>query len=408
MLCRAAAHGNQIAYSELYLRHGSALRAFVFHFLGARHRHEDAEDVVQDAFERAFEAIAAQHFEGDFKRWLFAIARNRSIDLLRGERVRLVPLESDDAGSPAQIAAEHSTPSAQAETREEITWLVAEIEHLPERQRSALLLRELAGLSHEAIAEELDTTVGAARQLITRAREGVRGAAVRDGREDPVARERSLRKELLDSVPMVPLAAAGIVVSAGSSTAGSLAFGNLVATVFAALVFAGTAGTISREISEASGAPGRAERAPSAQYGYSADGKVRSAPNGDGQAPETRSNAHFSDFGPSEKKPAASVPKPADTRNDSEGSRNEDPGNRNEDPGNPEPGGERQPTSAAPASPDPVKEVVDLPGKVIENVTGGLNGSTPPAQAVGDTVGDVLGTIGNVTTGILGSGSGAH
>ncbi|MGH6622531.1 MAG: RNA polymerase sigma factor, partial [Burkholderiaceae bacterium] len=248
VLCTAASHGNELAFGELYRRHYPSLRAFVFHLLGARHRHEDSEDVVQDAFARAFDAISEGRFAGDFRRWIFTIARNRSMDLLRGERVRLVSLDADGIDSAPHVASEATTPVAMAETRDEVAWLVAAIDRLPERQRSALLLRELAGLSHTEIAETLDTTTASARQLITRARDGVRDAAERDGRERESQKRRSLRRELLDAAPALPFAAFGAVASAGSTAGGSIAFGKLVATLLAAMVLAGTASEVGRQV----------------------------------------------------------------------------------------------------------------------------------------------------------------
>lgn len=374
-----------MAFSELHRRHYPSLRAFVFHLLGSRHRHEDAEDVVQDAFARAFNALSERTFSGDFRRWIFTIARNRSIDLLRGERVRLVSLDAEEIDAAVQVAAEATTPVAVAESREEVAWLVAAIEKLPERQRSALLLRELAGLSHLEIAEMLDTTAGSARQLITRARDGIRDAAERDGREHETRKRRSLQRELLDAAPVLPLAAVGVMATAGTTAAGGLAIGKIVATVLAAMVLASTAGVAEREVTLADAARSSPDTQPAvpvvpaqiAERNFAPAERVnsysRSTPESfDIEVPgEQKTKAP-----PDESSPDAEQPKPATDETSSEAPR-------------------------APASdsvPDEgevvqqVEKIVQLPVKVVENV-------------VGKVVDDATGTLVEVTSGLLGASS---
>lgn len=377
VLCSSAAHGNELAFNELHRRHYPSLRAFVFHLLGSRHRNEDAEDVVQDAFARAFDALSEQRFSGDFRRWIFTIARNGSIDLLRGERVRLVSLDADGTDAAVQVAAEATTPVAVAEAREEVAWLVSAIDQLPERQRSALLLRELGGLSHVEIADTLDTTTGSARQLITRARDGVRDAAERDGREHESRRRRSLQRELLDAAPLLPLAAAGMVATAGTTAGGGLAIGKLVATVFAAMVLAGTAGQVGREAAEAKGSPRAPETPLAAQAGgpislertfsdtdRRRDSSPRSKSKLTGEVAPDRQNSNAT---PGESGPESVKTSPVDheTARDS-------------------PRAVEVLGGVGPDAVQPVEEVVELPGKI---------------------VGDVTGSLGEVTSGLLGPNS---
>jgi RNA polymerase sigma factor (sigma-70 family) len=378
-----------MAFSELHRRHYPSLRAFVFHLLGSRHRHEDAEDVVQDAFARAFDALSEQTFSGDFRRWIFTIARNRSIDLLRGERVRLISLDADGSGTAGQAAAESTTPVAVAESRDEVAWLVSAMEKLPERQRSALLLRELAGLSHAEIAETLDTTTGSARQLITRARDGIRDAAERDGRDHDTGKRGGLQRDLLEAAPVLPLAAAGMVATTGATAGGGIAIGKLVATVLAAMVLAGSAGEVGREIARADGSPSARQSVPpegvvevdrvpprAEQRSDSSSRPGSKIEREDAPTPEKRSDAV----------PNASTPDPAPATPAAQ---------------------EKNPSADAtdgvvPEVAQPVEEVVELPGKVVEHVVGGLDGSTPLDQTVGNVVGEVTETIGEVTSGLLG------
>ncbi|MBJ7354453.1 MAG: sigma-70 family RNA polymerase sigma factor [Thermoleophilaceae bacterium] len=388
VLCRAASNGNELAFAELFRRHYPAVKAFVFHMLGARHRNEDAEDVVQDAFVRAFDAISGRHFSGDFKRWLFTIARNRSVDLLRGERVRLVSIESARIElGPQQAPA--TTTAAIAEAHEEVAWLVEALEALPERQRSALLLRELAGLSHDQIGEELGTSSASARQLIRRARDGVRAAADRDGLERESLGDSQLRRKLLDATPILPFAAAGAVASAGTTAGGSAALAKFAATVFAAVVLAGSAGPVSRGIAGADGAAATPATTQSADAG-SRPGADRSASEArHADAPGHGMKSEFSAHAPAAEKPTP----PGGDRPVSEtpATVGDHQQVATENTTVESPAASKPPS---PQAPQPVRGIVELPAQVVE-------------QVAGDVLTDVTDTLDGTTSGLLGSGSGS-
>ncbi len=122
----------------------------------------DAEDAVQDAFAAAAGAKPA----ADPRPWLFRITRNASIDLLRRRRPS-VSLDSDGAPDPSARA---NGPHDAAVLTERLELLRIGLETLPERGRTALLLRELAGLPYREIGQVLDTTEGNVKVLIFRAR----------------------------------------------------------------------------------------------------------------------------------------------------------------------------------------------------------------------------------------------
>ena len=155
--------GDDAAFSEIHRRFRAALTAFARRMLhGSGH---DPEDVVQDAFIRAYKALRVTDRPMALRPWLYMIVRNRALDELRAPRrsdtyddeVRMRPVVAAD---PAQRFAE----------RDEMRRLVAEIARLPERQRMALVLREFDGRSHAETARALDTTVPATKSLIIRAR----------------------------------------------------------------------------------------------------------------------------------------------------------------------------------------------------------------------------------------------
>lgn len=243
VLCRLAARGNIGAYDALYQRYRQPIFAFVFHLIGRADATEDAEDIAQDAFTRAFASIREKSFDGSFKAWLYTIARNRTYDVMRARKQKVVSLDAEIAEPPVAPAADG--PAERAEQRAEFAWLMAAVSDLPERQRDALLLREMAGLSHDQIADELGTSVSATKKLISRGRDGIGEAALAGG-YGRVAR-RKLGHDLALAAPLVPLTATlgamGIGAGAGTVAAGgaAIAGGKVAATALTVLAIGGGA-----------------------------------------------------------------------------------------------------------------------------------------------------------------------
>lgn len=139
--------------------------------------HADVEDVVQDAFERANTALRYAASPPEVLRiWLYRVTRNRCVDELR----RRPPADAD---IHALSRLPHNDTASVVERRADVAQLVTDLQRLPEQQRSALLLRELSGLSHAELAATFGLSVGAVKSLLVRARMGLvetdaaRGAA---------------------------------------------------------------------------------------------------------------------------------------------------------------------------------------------------------------------------------------
>ena len=130
----------------------------------------DAEDVVQDAMVRAVRALRNGSRPENAGAWLHRITRNCALDLTASRRRHPVVELADHAHPPAEDAQEAVERSLG------VRGLVADVGRLPTTQRSALVLRELEGRSYADIAEELDTTVGAVKSLLVRARQGLKRA----------------------------------------------------------------------------------------------------------------------------------------------------------------------------------------------------------------------------------------
>jgi RNA polymerase sigma factor (sigma-70 family) len=160
--------GNHGAFEVLVSRYQSRLHAFCRHMLGSR---EDAEDVLQEVFAAAFNAILADERAINVRPWLYRIARNRSLNHLR--RVQPIGVDSMDVH-----LSEHGVTTAdKVDRREALRELLADVQELPETQRTALLLREIDALSYEQIAEAMETTIPSVKSLLVRARVSLAEAA---------------------------------------------------------------------------------------------------------------------------------------------------------------------------------------------------------------------------------------
>ena len=146
---------------------------FCRHMLGSR---EEAEDAVQHTFAAAFHDLQrGGERQITLKPWLYTIARNRCLSLLRARREQPAELEE----LPTEGLAE------QVERRAELRELLGDLRELPEEQRAALLLAEAADLSHAEVAGVLGCEVARVKALVFRARSGL--IERREARETPCA-----------------------------------------------------------------------------------------------------------------------------------------------------------------------------------------------------------------------------
>ena len=160
--------GSTTAFEVLVSRYHARLLAFCRHLLGSR---EDAEDVLQEVFSAAFNAILDDDRPINVRPWLYRIARNRSLNHLR--RIQAVGVDSMDI----HLFEHGATTADKVHEREEFRMLVGDIQCLPETQRTALVLREMDALSYEQIAEAMETTVPSVKSLLVRARVSLAEAA---------------------------------------------------------------------------------------------------------------------------------------------------------------------------------------------------------------------------------------
>lgn len=158
-LARRVASGDSRAFALLYRRHHQALYRYCRAILRDEH---DAQDALQSAMTRAFGALRAQERDLAVKPWLFRIAHNEAVTVLRRRQPAAALTEiAEPAGAGVEDALER---------RERLATLVADLQALSERHRAALVMRELSDLSIEEIAGALSTSPGAAKQALFEAR----------------------------------------------------------------------------------------------------------------------------------------------------------------------------------------------------------------------------------------------
>jgi RNA polymerase sigma-70 factor (ECF subfamily) len=137
----------------------------------------EAEDVAQEAFLKAYRALASFRGDSAFYTWLYRIAINTAKNALVSNRRR--PVDFDlDLQDPEQYdrhakLKDADTPEGVLLTEEIREVVEKAMEQLPEDLRTAIVLRELEGLSYEEIAEAMDCPVGTVRSRIFRAREAI-------------------------------------------------------------------------------------------------------------------------------------------------------------------------------------------------------------------------------------------
>jgi RNA polymerase sigma factor (sigma-70 family) len=269
--------GNDAAFEVLYDRHSGAVLSYCRHMLGSP---DEAEDALQQSFVSAHADIVSTDKPIRFKPWLYTIARNRCLSILRARRE--LPSDRIDRVSTAGL-------SEEVQHRADLQELLRDLHELPGDQRSALILSELGDLSHAEVAEVIGCEVAKVKSLVFQARSGLierrqaretpceeireqlatlRGGSLRRGplrrhlkscpgcaefRED-VRRQRQMVSALLPVVPTLALrdsALAAVGIATSSAGTGALAGGGAGAVVAAkatvakvAVVAIATTGTV--------------------------------------------------------------------------------------------------------------------------------------------------------------------
>lgn len=158
-LVRRAAGGEERALEAIFDRYHQRLYRYCLAILGDP---QDAQDALQNTMLKVLGALPGEGREIKLRPWLYRIAHNESIDLLRRRR--------DTCELDAELAAPGPSLADELSTRQRLRRLLDDLDELPERQRGALVMRELAGLDFAGIAAALGTSPAVARQTLYEAR----------------------------------------------------------------------------------------------------------------------------------------------------------------------------------------------------------------------------------------------
>lgn len=155
--------GDTRAFGEIVRRHQDRVFSFILRLTGTR---DEAMDLTQEVFMKAWQALPEWRPEAHFSTWLLQIARNLSIDMLRRRQlVRFAPLDDE-----LDIADTAMGPEACYAMRQRDAQLARALQRIPAGQREILLLREVEDLTYTDIAQTLGIRPGTVKSRLARAR----------------------------------------------------------------------------------------------------------------------------------------------------------------------------------------------------------------------------------------------
>jgi len=154
-LVRAAAGGDRAAFEELVARHQRNVYRLCYRFVP---NHEDASELAQDAFVRAYRSLGKFQGQAQFSTWLHRITVNVCLNRLALKTPKPAPLKNVESTPGRDEGADEAMLRGERASR-----VRAAIARLPEKQRATLILRVYHDLSHEEIARTLGSSVGAAK-----------------------------------------------------------------------------------------------------------------------------------------------------------------------------------------------------------------------------------------------------
>jgi RNA polymerase sigma-70 factor (ECF subfamily) len=170
-ILRLAQRGDQRAFAVIVHAYERLVFTYVFRLVDDRRL---AEDLTQDVFLKVYRGLPRFTGSSAFTTWLFQIAKNRVVDELRTIERRPPAVNIDDVAMPSLV-------EVRFEQAEPIEALWAAVAELNVDLRTALLLRDIVGLSYAEIADSLEITVSTVKWRIHKAREGVQAALEREG-----------------------------------------------------------------------------------------------------------------------------------------------------------------------------------------------------------------------------------
>lgn len=178
--------GDQDAFAQLVEANQNKIYTLALRMTG---NPEDAADLAQEAFLRAWRSLPSFQGESSFSTWLYRLTSNLCIDFLRREKrrstVAAVSLDAEEDAAPMEVPDHRFTPEGELERKELRTAVGQALLKLSDEHRQVLVLRELDGLSYTEIAQRLELEEGTVKSRIARARLSLRNILLSDGNFSP-------------------------------------------------------------------------------------------------------------------------------------------------------------------------------------------------------------------------------
>ena len=176
-LVHRAREGDMAAYDELVKRYQERIYATVYHMTS---NHDDANDLAQDAFIKAYRALKSFKGGSSFYTWLYRIAVNKTINFLKQRKnktqMSLNDLDFNVENNPDLVALiSEKTPRREAGLAELQQKLNEAMQKLSEDHRMVVTLHDVQGLSHDEIAEIMECNIGTVRSRLFYARQQLQG-----------------------------------------------------------------------------------------------------------------------------------------------------------------------------------------------------------------------------------------
>ena len=171
-LIRKAKQGDMQAFEELILKHEKIVYNVALRMMN---HSEDARDISQEVFLKAYRSLANFDERSQFSTWLYRITHNTCIDEMRKRKGKQsysleAELENEEGSMQRQIAYEGDTPEESLLREEQKSEILRALDTLSEEHKAAIILRDVKGLSYEEIAEILELSLGTVKSRISRAR----------------------------------------------------------------------------------------------------------------------------------------------------------------------------------------------------------------------------------------------
>ena len=197
-LIQKAKQGDMLAFEELILKHEKIVYNVA---LGMMNHSEDAKDISQEVFLKAYRNIKNFDERSQFSTWLYRITTNTCIDEMRKRKGKQSysleeELENEDGTMQRQIADEGDTPEESILREEQKSEIIQALDNLSEEHKAAVVLRDVKGLSYEEISEILELSLGTVKSRISRARNQLKTEILKiRERNDKMTRHKKGKEE---------------------------------------------------------------------------------------------------------------------------------------------------------------------------------------------------------------------